>query len=324
MCGFILCYHIDIEKGTVLHRYKVIKKIGEGGFGDVYMAEDEYSGKKYALKTEYINSKRVALDFEVDILRNTKSKYIPKVYYAGVTPEYRYFVLDLLGANLLQIQGNKAIPLDLALVIAEETLNIVTDLHRKGILHRDIKPENFMMRLDYKNDAPLCLIDFGLAKRHIDPKTKNPFPPQQSNSFVGSFKYASPNSFNKRDLGRCDDLYSWFIMIVDLILNELPWDISMSKHDAKAIKETIDPKVLCKDLPQQFITIYNVIMSYSYETTPDYDELANYLEQIRKEENINLAGDEWDRIVSLNKVALKAAKKGDNDDPSPQCNCSVS
>ncbi len=137
-----------------------------------------------------------------------------------------FFVMQLLGANLVQMvrkdYGGR-VPLDAAKVLAASLLNALEGLHREGFVHRDVKPANFA--LDRPSADPVVgawmLIDFGLARRFRD-AAGAVLPERQDAGFRGSTTYASVNAHEGKDLGRRDDLWSWFYTVVEMIEGETP------------------------------------------------------------------------------------------------------
>jgi serine/threonine protein kinase len=93
-------------------------------------------------------------------------------------------------------------------------LRAIESFHGHGFLHRDIKPSNSLIRPSRK--YPLALIDYGLSRPYCDCLTGNPIPPRHNPGFVGTSKYASINAHAGVELGRRDDLYSWFFSMVEL------------------------------------------------------------------------------------------------------------
>lgn len=354
--------------------YKIIKMIGRGAYGDVYLVTDSRNLKNYAMKTESIDAAKQTLSHEVDLLFDAKIAYFPAIRGYGEEPDCRYYVMDVLGPALSkvirQIRKNKAnkvaqiqnndnnnlrlstkdkfssnlltstpgylnvslkseenlgsvnatstpdisnaesnssilISSDLSLepkptsnlnslidlktfyAIAEETLKILEYLHTQlGIVHRDIKPSNFLLRP--RSNAPLCLVDFGLAKRYIDKATNLPIPPSTKKRFTGTLRYASPNAHMGLDLAPRDDLYSWFYMMLEIRRNgKLPWGKVNDRLESLEMKQKIYVHDNCDELPERFASIYRTISGLTYDSMPDYARLFSMLESAKKTDNID-------------------------------------
>jgi len=100
-------------------------------------------------------------------------------------------------------------------------LQCVKNTHEKGIVHRDIKPANFVLGL--KNGIEeVTLVDFGLAKEHISTDGEV-YPPRSTTEFRGTIPYASLATHFKKELGRKDDLWSFFFVMLEFLGQTLPW-----------------------------------------------------------------------------------------------------
>lgn len=103
----------------------------------------------------------------------------------------------------------------------------------RGFVHRDIKPSNFLIEaceLDALT-VPCYIVDFGLAKKHLDDSGK-PIPARETAQFRGSSLYASLNAHEARDLSRRDDLWSLLFILIDFSVGNLPWRYCKDNRDA--------------------------------------------------------------------------------------------
>ena len=132
----------------IAKRYRLQKKIGIGGFGDVYEAFDIKTSKKLALKLEKRTAAVPMLLYEAKILKYLRDiPGVPQIASYGFTGDFNYMGLELLGHNLerqLSLQNNK-FSLKTSLILAYQMVDLVEQVHAKGILHRDIKPDNFLL-----------------------------------------------------------------------------------------------------------------------------------------------------------------------------------
>lgn len=106
--------------------------------------------------------------------------------------------MELLGKNVANHKKSKTnfAPLE-ACNILIQMLDAIETLHDQGYIHRDIKPTNFVMgKSDTNNENRVYMVDFGLAKVHLDQNLK-PFPPRNNTDFRGTLTYASLNAHNK-------------------------------------------------------------------------------------------------------------------------------
>ena len=158
------------KPGTVIGRYKLLEQIGEGGFGVVFMAEQEEPvRRKVALKIikPGMDTKEVIARFEAErqALAMMDHPNIAKVLDAGATESGRpYFVMELVrGVPITDFCDQNSLTTRERLELFVSVCQAVQHAHQKGIIHRDIKPSNVMVTL--RDDTPMPkVIDFGVAK----------------------------------------------------------------------------------------------------------------------------------------------------------------
>jgi hypothetical protein len=209
----------------------------------------------------------------------------------------RYFVMDILGPSLTVVRRRletKRLNRVVGLAVAEETLKIIQTLHELGIVHRDIKPSNFLLRP--RSNSPLCLIDFGLAKRRYACSKSSP---NGQRRFTGTMKYASPNAHKGMELGPRDDLYSWFYSMIELMGNNLPWEGVNDQDECLAQKTSISLAELCANVPEKFHAIYGCILGCPYEELPNYKRIFDLLNDARIDDQIESDGGEWQALLKV-------------------------
>lgn len=119
---------------------------------------------------------------------------VPTIHWFGTEGDYNVMVLDLLGPSLedlFQYCGKK-FSLKTTLMIADQIITRLEDMHNKNFIHRDMKPDNFLVGKGKRQDI-VHMIDFGLAKRYRDPKTQQHIPYRDGKSLTGTARYASLN-----------------------------------------------------------------------------------------------------------------------------------
>ena len=288
----------SLKPFDIIDNYRVIKNIGHGGFGDIFLVRDINSNTPFALKLEKKPNQKVLIETEYSILKKIQgSLSFPRVITTGTIDYKKYIVLELLGPSINKVRLSTNVhklSLSTALRSGIEMLCILRELHSRGFVHRDINSNNFLIRPS--SPVPLCLIDFGLSKRYLD-KTGEIIPQLEFSNFYGTPRYASLHAHRKFDLGPCDDVISWFFTMIELICGDLPWSISATKDEIMRMKETISDEDLCSGVPHQFIDIYRELKKLSYSDIPDYDFLINRLSEAMKENNIPSAGPyDWDKL----------------------------
>ena len=159
------------NKNFVSNEYEIIKQLGSGSFGEVYLTRILKNGELVASKIEEKDGKKNSkLVDEYRIYKKLElkgiKKGIPKIYSCYETPKFNVLVLELLGKNLdtLFTETNKKFELGVVLKLGYDMINLIEKIHNCGFIHRDIKPNNFMLGIGDKSKE-LYILDFGLSKR---------------------------------------------------------------------------------------------------------------------------------------------------------------
>jgi serine/threonine protein kinase/Tfp pilus assembly protein PilF len=160
--------------GQIVSHYRILERLGKGGMGEVYLAEDTNLGRRVAIKFPVLTSNEH--DFRARFLREARSiselsnPHIATLYDYGETSDgHPFLVMELVrGDTLAKMMRKGQLTLPRALQIIEDVALALTEAHARGIVHRDIKPQNIMV-----NDrGQVKVLDFGLAKQlNEDPTT---------------------------------------------------------------------------------------------------------------------------------------------------------
>ncbi len=217
--------------GTVIGRYKLLEKIGEGGFGVVYVAEQKEPVKRrVALKIIKLgmDTKQVIARFEAErqALALMDHPNIAKVLDAGATETGRpYFVMELVrGVPITQYCDENNLPTIERLELFIAVCQAIQHAHQKGIIHRDIKPSNILVTLHDGVPVPK-VIDFGIAKAtQGDLTDKTIF--TQFQQFIGTPAYMSPEQaeMSGLDIDTRTDIYSLGVLLYELLTGKTPFD----------------------------------------------------------------------------------------------------
>ncbi|CAF3704569.1 unnamed protein product [Rotaria sp. Silwood1] len=262
----------------VRDRWKVINKIGGGGFGQIYEAYDLVIKENVALKLESAKQPKQVLKMEVTVLRRLQGKdHVCKFLGGGTNEFYNYVVMTLQGKNLAELrrsQTRQCFTLSTSLRISLQILQAIEYIHSIGFLHRDVKPSNFSMGRLPTTCRKVFMLDFGLARKYTNAEGGVRAARPQA-GFRGTVRYASMNAHKNKEMGRHDDLWSLFYMLIEFITGQLPWRRIKDKEQVGQMKEKYDHSIFLKSLPSEFKQFLEHIQSLRYEDKPDYDLLQN-------------------------------------------------
>ena len=219
--------HIGLRIGP----YRLLQKIGEGGCGGVYMAEQEKPvRRRVALKVIKLgmDTRNVIARFESErqALALMDHPNIARVLDAGTTEGGRpFFVMELIhGVNILEFCDKNNLDTRKRLELFIHVCNAIQHAHQKGIIHRDIKPSNILVTLHDGLPVPK-VIDFGIAKAMTEPLTdKTLF--TKYGFFMGTPAYMSPEQaeYTGLDVDTRSDIYSLGVLLYELLTGKPPFD----------------------------------------------------------------------------------------------------
>ena len=220
----------DLAAGLLVGEYQVERKIGEGGFGAVYLAVHPLIGKRVAVKVlsrEYSSNPQMVQRFieEARAVNQIRHRNIIDIFSFGVLEDKRqYFVMEYLDGKPLDVvlrekgrlQPEEAIPL------LRQVARALDAAHAAGIAHRDLKPENVFVSYDDDGNPFPKLLDFGIAKllgesqRSGQHRTRTGQP-------IGTPYYMSPEQCLGKSVDHRTDIYSFGVMCHELLTGKLPF-----------------------------------------------------------------------------------------------------
>ena len=260
-------------------KYKIIEELGEGAFGKIYVGKNINTDEKVAIKLQ-TDEGSILLRNEAriyNLLRDVKG--IPRLKIFGKEHGINYMVMQLLGKT---VSCNN--DLSYVINIGIQIINIIRDIHSKGVIHRDIKPDNMLCSLTREEN--IYLIDFGLSLCYRDNNGRH-ISKGSSRDIVGSINFISVNIHKGITASRRDDIISIFYVLVYLIVGDLPWNINKMKETKVEImyrnvfkmKENIN--LLSKyGIHKNIYKMYEHCLKLNYSDEPDYDYLCRLLKGI--------------------------------------------
>jgi serine/threonine protein kinase len=228
----------DRRQGTTYGTYEILKRLGTGGMGEVYLALDTRLDRHVAIKflppaltadedilsrfqqeartASALNHPNIVTIYEVG--HHGGEHYIVSEYIQGVTlrTALKYEILDL------------AVTLDLAMQVTSALIAA----HSAGVIHRDLKPANIMIR----DDGYVKIIDFGLAKlKPATPFRKSPSTsrrdrPTQPGSMLGTVDYMSPEQARGEEVDERADIWSLGVVLYEMVTKERPFGGATESH----------------------------------------------------------------------------------------------
>ena len=216
--------------GTRIGPYKLLQVIGEGGFGVVYMAEQQQPiRRRVALKIikPGMDSKQVIARFEAErqALALMDHQNIARVYDAGRTDAGRpYFVMELVrGIPITEYCDRHTLTISERLGLFVQVCNALQHAHQKGIIHRDIKPSNVIVTL-YDGRPESKVIDFGVAKSIEQPLTEKTMFTAYG-QMIGTIEYMAPEQaeMGGLDIDTRADIYALGVLLYELLTGSTPF-----------------------------------------------------------------------------------------------------
>lgn len=201
----------------IQNKYKIIDKIGSGGFSNIYMAKNVNRDNYVAIKFDYDEASKKLLFNEInvylDLLKNDATKFI-NIKSFGIYEKKNYIIMDFIPNTIeTYIEKNMHISPERLL---HNLIITIKHLHKYEYVHRDIKPENILVKRN-----KLLLIDLGFATK----RTKKKY-----NNFIGNKLFSSYNVHSKNyEYRKKDDIISCFFLIFYLYSDKtLPWKDKLS------------------------------------------------------------------------------------------------
>jgi len=267
------------ETGQTIAHYRILEKLGSGGMGIVYKAEDIALGRHVALKflpdAFTTDPERLArFEREAKLLASLNHSNIAAIYGLEQTEGKRFLVLEFVeGETLAQKLGKCALPLDEALALCRQITEALEAAHEKGVIHRDLKPANVMITAEDK----VKVLDFGLAKALAD-ETQNidsSHSPTITEAMtrpgvvLGTAAYMSPEQAKGKSVDRRADIWAFGCILYECLsrkrafvgetVTETLAAILRGEPDWQALPSTIPPGIrfvlrrcLEKDMSQRF------------------------------------------------------------------------
>src|SRR5881392_1176867 len=247
----------DLLVGRTIGHYKISKRIGTGGMGEVYLATDMTAGRKAALKLlpmrftgDAERLKRFQQEERAVVGLNHPN--ILTVYEIGEDHSIHYIASELIeGETLRDRLARGRMPLSEAVDVAIQVASALAAAHEAGIVHRDIKPENIMLR----PDGYVKVLDFGIAKL-AEQELPATMPRDEALSLVetnlgsilGTVRYMSPEQERGGQVDKTTDIWSLGVVLYEMLTGQAPFIGETPREAMSSILET-EPPPLTSHVP---------------------------------------------------------------------------
>ncbi len=272
----------DFQAGDrLIQRYKLLKKLGQGGMGEVFLAEDTVLQRKVALKFVR-NGGELDADSERQVLREARAAaaldhpFICHIHDVGEMDHRPFIAMEYVqGETLKGKLSGSPLPLEEALQIGREMAEALEEAHSRKIIHRDVKPGNVMLT----EQGHVKITDFGLARWIQAPEgEEQDFTASLTGmtSAVGTIPYMSPEQVTGREVDPRSDIFSLGVVLYEMltgvnpfrkklavetanaILNEVPEPLSRYRQGVSPLLEHAVGKMLSKEAERRYQLVHEV------------------------------------------------------------------
>ncbi|MDQ3818960.1 MAG: protein kinase [Acidobacteriota bacterium] len=303
---------MPVASGTQLGRYEIRSQIGEGGMGEVYLAEDRQLGRKVALKllpSDLMRNEDRLRRFEREARAASALNHpnILTIFEIGKTEDAHFIATEFIdGETLRQHLSRATMNLSEALEVAIQVASALATAHEAGIVHRDIKPDNIMLR----RDRLVKVLDFGLAKltesQTVAADTSAPTVPKAQTEpgvVMGTVQYMSPEQARGLPVDARTDIFSLGCLLYEMLAHRTPFE-GATRSDVMAAILSKEPQPLARyapDVPAELERIVTKALAKDrnerYQTVKDLAiDLKRLKQRLEVEAEIRRTGHGTDSI----------------------------
>src|SRR3984893_2030229 len=308
----------ELPAGSTLSHYRIVSKIGAGGMGEVYLAQDTKLDRKVAIQFLHEEFSKDA-DKLARFIQEAKAASalnhpnILTVYEIGEVDGRNYISTELIDGKTLRehLSQKEALPLNTILKIGVQVAEALSAAHQAGIIHRDVKPENIMLR----HDGYAKLLDFGLAKLSEPPAiaggptTDGEAPTRlhqtHPGTIMGTVAYMSPEQARGKETDARTDIWSLGVVLYEMLAGKVPFTGETVNHTIVSIIEK-EP-LLLESVPAELQRIVRKAMTKDldmrYQSARD---LLIDLKNLRRD--LDIQG-ELERSIIPNRETTNASRE---------------
>ena len=309
----------ELPAGSTLSHYRIISKIGAGGMGEVYVAQDTKLERKVAIKFLHEEFSKDA-DKLGRFIQEAKSASalnhpnILTVYEIGEVDGKNYIATELIDGKTLRehLSPRESLQLNQILKIGVQICEALSAAHQAGIIHRDIKPENIMIR----SDGYAKVLDFGLAKLTEKKKPEEVSMEGATKVFVntspgvvmGTVSYMSPEQARGKETDARTDLWSLGVVLYEMLSGRVPFTGETINHTIVSILEK-EP-LLLENVPAELQRI--VRKSITKDVDMRYQSARDLLIDLKNlRRDLDIQGELERSIIPNREATTESAKENE-------------
>lgn len=280
----------QLKDGDVVSHYRILERIGAGGMGEVYLAEDDKLHRRVALKflpSSMVTDRERLRRFQREALAVSALNH-PNILtiFEFDSTEGTYFLASeyVNGETLRARLKRERLNVEDAVDIAIQTASAIQAAHKAGVIHRDIKPENVMIR----EDGLVKVLDFGLAKvtaeSPISPESRTQLL-SNPGTLMGTASYMSPEQVRIQPIDTRTDIFSFGVVLYEMLSGKQPFTGHTNTDVIAAILQKEPEELTLKDSGHPATLEAFVNKCLEKERTERYqtaDELLSDLKALRK------------------------------------------
>lgn len=260
------------------YKYNIEKdRLGEGGFGEVYKAYDNYIDRWVAIKVSKVKPdlQEIRLRNEVEMVNKLQAhpniaRYDECYTFSSIAGEFDFGILQYYEeGNLLQLMHNQKLSSDQKHLLLRDLLDGIEFMHQNGIIHRDLKPQNILIVKRGDFYVPK-ITDFGISKK-LDYQKGSVF--NNSLAGAGTLAYASPEQLGGKLIRKNTDLWSFGVIACQVLAGELPFNSGTFGNTSEAGRQEMLRQINQGLLPDSINSLtqpWQEIVRHCLETNPEF------------------------------------------------------
>lgn len=269
---------------TILGHYTVVRQLGKGGMGTVYLARDDVSGQEVAVK---VLPAQLARERDIRERFILEARALASMDHPNIVPlitfaqegEDRFLVMKYVAGEPLdaRIRRLGVLPPQHARKVLRAMLSALGYAHARGVIHRDVKPSNVLIEGDLDGEHRVFLVDFGIAKKEEGGKRLT-----QTGMLMGTPQYMSPEQISGQPVDRRSDIYAAGLVLFEMLAGRPPFDGQKTFQVLRAHVEQPVPdvrEVRGSPLPEDLVALtYLLLRKDPSERPSDAQEAIGLLD----------------------------------------------